>query len=140
MGLLLKLVRAAAEPHAVGQTMTGYDPQDRPDAIVLTVRDSVGGVVANVRAAPDCPFATNPGEPPGFVIGSYTPGPEFAPIGEMLAKFRAIYSLDDTDAAIAAHNEINALNLSATDALGNVYCVFNVYFQSGGLLFAAVRR
>jgi len=104
----------------------------------LTVENPSGILVAEVDVDDGCPFASSPGEPPGFVLGRFVAGPGFSAIQMLLEEFRALYADGELDAAFAIHTSIDKLGLVATDSQGRRFTVFNVFFQNGGPLFAAV--
>ena len=120
-------------PQLNGATLGG------PDAMQLSVTDQGGVLVAYVNVHPDCPFAREPGEPPGFVFGTFTRGPGFADVQTRLHTFNQVYATGNVAEAASLHEDIDRLNLIATDENGLSYRVFNVYFEQGGNLFAAVR-
>ena len=107
-------------------------------AMALTVRDAAGNIVALVDVAPDCPFAIHPGEPPGFVLGTFAPSPAMPHVKGMLDQFDASNTRDTFAAAVAMHEQLDVIGLTATDSAGRTYRVVNVHFQSGGLFFAAL--
>jgi hypothetical protein len=102
----------------------------------LRVQFPDGGLVADVRAQPSCPFAKNP-ESGSFVVGSFLPGPEFPRLQARLDAFLGVYGSGDLARASALHEAIDELGLRAVDSLGRTYRVWNVNFQEGGLLFNA---
>jgi hypothetical protein len=122
-------LRAAAERVIVRQT----------ERLQLSVTDEHGKLVANVEVDPQCPFARAPGEPPGFVFGTFSAGPGFPRIRGLLDTFTAVYETGNVAAAAALHDEIDRINMVATGEDGQAYRVFNVYFQQGGNLFTAAR-
>ena len=66
-------------------------------------------------------------------------GPAFPSIKAALETFQAAYDSGDLARAASLHEDIDRLNLTAIDSTGREHRVFNVYFQKGGLLFAAFR-
>jgi hypothetical protein len=120
------------------QTLMVGKRTDNGDGMRLIVSDAAGGHVAEVSVASDCPFAKNPGELPGFVLGELTTGPGFSTVLAILDRFDRIYGTGDLEAA-AVHRELDSIGLLATDDRGTRYRIHNVYLQRGGLLFCAVR-
>lgn len=102
----------------------------------LSVRFPDGGLVAEVEARSDCPFAEDPATG-SFVLGSFTQGPAFPRLRVKLDAFLAVFDTDSLAYASALHEEIDRLGLVATDPAGRTYRVWNVLFQEGGLLFQA---
>ena len=105
----------------------------------LSVTNDRGLLVADVEVDPDCPFAREPGDAPGFVSGTFTAGPAFVHIQTQLDAFNKVYATGNLAKAASLHEEIDQMNMVARDEDGQTYRVFNVYFQQGGTLFAAVR-
>jgi hypothetical protein len=102
----------------------------------LDVRFPDGGLVASVCAEPSCPFAQDPMRG-SFVMGAFTPGPDFQRLRPHLEAFLSLFDSGDLARAADLHDEIDRLDLRATDSLGRTYRVRNVVFQIGGLLFQA---
>jgi hypothetical protein len=104
----------------------------------LTVKDETGSVVADVEVDPIGKFhRTESGAVFAHVLGRFVPGAGYARIRAMLDEFQAAYDARDEPLAVALHERIDRLGLTATDPEGTTYHVFNVYFQQGALLFAA---
>src|SRR5688572_24647067 len=103
----------------------------------LTVTFPDGALVADVVVEPDCPFAREPGEPPGFVVGNFAAGPAFPRVRDMLDVFNSVFASGDLVRASELHEQMDRLGLIATGLDGQVFQVSVVYFQAGGLLFAA---
>src|SRR5262245_23160079 len=102
----------------------------------LSVRFPDGGLVAEVLVQPDSIFAQDP-ERETFVVGSFTPGPAFPRVRVKLDAFQAVFDAGDLVRASALHEDIDRLDLRATDSEGRAFEVVNVVFQEGGLLFCA---
>jgi hypothetical protein len=119
----------AAYRHDVGQTGAPMN---------LTVTDEHGVVVAGVDTA-SLLHPTSDGSVFAHVVGRFEPGPGFARIRSMLERFDKVYRTGDLERASAVHQEIDRLEMQATDSQGNRYHVFNVYLQQDALLFAISR-
>jgi hypothetical protein len=111
---------------------------DETNTMELRVTDARGALVATVDVAPDCPFARAPGEPPGFVLGTFRCGPAFGALDAILERIRRAFASGDPIAAATLQDGVDELGLTATDDSGQKFRVFNVCFQENGLLFAAV--
>lgn len=89
-----------------------------------------GALIARVVVDPKClPLETS------HVVGTFEAGPGFERLAPGLEAVQRARASGQEAAAFEASRDLDDLGVTATDAIGRGYAVFDLVFDEGGLLF-----